>query len=115
MTQIQMDSGYSVLINVFTVEPSRQQELIDLLVEATEDVMRHLPGFVSANIPKSPDGTRVANYAQWRSEADWRAMLKNPEALKHMKQATEISQPAFSMYDLVHVEDRAAVATSAEA
>jgi heme-degrading monooxygenase HmoA len=112
MTEIHMNTGYSVLINVFTVEPARQQELIDLLVEATEDVMRHLPGFISANLHKSPDGTRVANYAQWRTEADWRAMLKNPEAQKHMKQAVEISQPAFSMYDLVHVEDRAAVSTA---
>jgi hypothetical protein len=27
-----------------------------------------MPEFVSANIHKSVDGTRVANYAQWRSQ-----------------------------------------------
>ena len=64
------------LINVFTVEPAQQQRLIDLLDEATEQVMRHLPGFVSANIHASLDGTRVTNYAQWRRKDDFEAMLR---------------------------------------
>ncbi len=47
--------------------------------------MRHMPGFVAANIHKSSDGERVANYAQWRSREDFEAMLKNPAALAHMQ------------------------------
>ncbi len=31
------------LINVFTVEPDKQQQLLDTLVEASEQVLRHLP------------------------------------------------------------------------
>lgn len=73
------------LINVFTVEPENQQKLVDLLVEATEKTMKSLPGFVSANIHKSADSVRVANYAQWRSREDFEAMLKTPEATAHMK------------------------------
>ena len=38
--------------------------LIDLLVEATEETMRHRDGFISANFHKSLDGRHVANYAQ---------------------------------------------------
>ncbi len=49
--------------------PEQQQRLVDLLVEATEAVMKYQPGYVSANIHKSLDGTRVTNYAQWRSAA----------------------------------------------
>lgn len=52
------------LINVFTVEPARQPELVQLLVTATEEVMQYQPGFVSANIHASTDGERVVNYAQ---------------------------------------------------
>ena len=67
MTTIAKGREVVTLINVFTVEPDTQQQMVDLLVEATETVINRLPGFVSANIHKSLDGTRVANYAQWRS------------------------------------------------
>jgi heme-degrading monooxygenase HmoA len=80
------------LINVFTVAPEDQQRILDLLVEATESVMRGLPGFVSANLHKSLDGTKVANYAQWRSREDFEAMLENSEAAMHMKKAAEIAE-----------------------
>src|ERR1700726_1084178 len=80
MTTIAKGAKCATLINVFTVEPAKQQRLVDILVEATESTMRSLPGFISANIHKSLDGTRVANYAQWRSVEDFQAMLKNPEA-----------------------------------
>ena len=36
------------LINVFTVDADDQQRLVDLWQEGTEEVMRHLPGFISA-------------------------------------------------------------------
>ncbi len=61
MTTIAKDNRIVTLINVFTVEPTRQKQLVDLLIRATEATMRNLPGFVSANIHKSVDGTRVVN------------------------------------------------------
>ena len=49
-------------------------------------------GFVSANIHKSTEGVRVANYAQWRNREDFEAMLKNPEATAHMKPIMELAK-----------------------
>ena len=73
------------LINIFEVnDESAQQELVDLLGEATEQVMRHRPGFISANLHTSLDGTRVVNYAQWRSREDFEATMADPEAQRHM-------------------------------
>ena len=54
--------------------------------------MKCLPGFVSANIHKSLDGTHVVNYGQWRSKEDFEAMLNNPEAAPHMKAAGAIAK-----------------------
>lgn len=71
------------LINVITVSHHVQQRLVDMLVEATDQVMKGLPGFVSANIHKSPDGVRVVNYAQWRSTEDFEAMMANPATQAH--------------------------------
>lgn len=63
MTTISKDKKVVTLINVFTVEPAKQQQLVDLLVHATDTAMRHAPGFVTANIHRSLDDTKVVNYA----------------------------------------------------
>ena len=69
MTTIQEHAPLATLINVFAVAPERASELAELLRVATEETMRFVPGFVSANIHVSTDGTCVVNYAQWRSAA----------------------------------------------
>ena len=79
------------LINVFTVKQENQDTLVTLLIEATNNTMRRLPGFVSASIHKSLDNTRVVNYAQWRSKDDFDAMRTNPEAIPHMKAAAALA------------------------
>ena len=92
MSTIAPGQGVLTFINVFTVEPDRQQALVDLLTAAAERTFRHLPGFVSANIHRSLDGRKVVNYAQWRSKADFDAMRANPEARRHV-QAAAASAP----------------------
>ena len=91
MTTIEKGRPLLTLVNVFTVEPAKQQELVAVLVEATEKTMRHLPGFISANIHRSLDGKRVVNYAQWKDLAAFEAMRKNPEAAPHMKAAAALA------------------------
>lgn len=105
MAAISRGLNLVTLINVFTVEPERQQELVDLLVEATEQVMAKLPGYVSANIHKSLDGRHVANYAQWRSRDDFEAMLRDPEAGAHMRRAADIASFAPVLYDVVYTHE----------
>lgn len=91
MTTITINKNIVTLINVFTVQPENQQRLVDLLIEATKLTMRKQPGYISANIHKSLDGTRVTNYAQWHSKEDFEAMLQNPEAATHMKEASQLA------------------------
>lgn len=104
MTTIQKSQDVLTLINVFTVAPEKQQDLVDLLIGATEQTMRHLPGFISANIHKSYDGHRVVNYAQWRSRDDFEAMLKSPEAAPHMGRAVELAEPDPILCEVVHLD-----------
>jgi heme-degrading monooxygenase HmoA len=91
MTTIEQFGSYATLINTFTVEPDRARELADLLTSATEAVMQRQPGFKSANIHLSTDGTRVVNYAQWDSAEAYRAMLENPTARAHMAQCATVA------------------------
>jgi quinol monooxygenase YgiN len=92
MVTIAKDNDVVTLINVFTVAQENQQRLVDVLVDATQKVMRKQPGFVSANIHRSLDGTRVTNYAQWQSREAFEAMLQNQEAAEHMGEAARIAQ-----------------------
>jgi heme-degrading monooxygenase HmoA len=88
-TIISTEDEVMTLINVFTVKPADQEELIDVLVEATS-VMRQIPGFVSANLHRSRDGQRVVNYVQWRTVQHFQAMLEDPRATPHMQRAAEL-------------------------
>lgn len=92
MTQIFVGDSPLTLINTFTVDPAKADALIDLLNNATEAVMRHRQGFISANIHKSLDGRHVLNYAQWRSRADFEAMQQDPAAREHMGKAARLSE-----------------------
>jgi quinol monooxygenase YgiN len=90
-----------ILINVFTVEPARQQELIDLLTCATEESVRQASGFISAHLHRSLDGTKVTMYAQWRSAQDYEAMRKDPTPLPYLQQALAIAKFAPGIYQIV--------------
>ncbi|GAA4781642.1 antibiotic biosynthesis monooxygenase [Actinomycetospora chlora] len=93
----------TTLINHFTVAPERQAELVALLEEATEEVIRHVPGFVSANLHASLDGTHVVNYAQWESQEALEGMWADPAAREHMAAATAIATAEPRMYRVASV------------
>lgn len=92
MTTIERHGPYATLINVFTVQPHNATELAALLNDATEGVMRHVPGFISANIHVSIDQTRVVNYAQWDSAQAYQAMLADEVAREHMSRAAALAE-----------------------
>ena len=106
MSTITMENPIVTLINVFTVAPERQDELIGLLLRATEKVMRHLPGFISANLHKSLDGKHVANYAQWESLDAFEKMLRHPVARSHMQKAEKIATFEPVLYRVDSVTER---------
>src|SRR5215469_14348390 len=72
---ITREGNLVTMINVFETTPEQQQALIDQWVRFTEQV-KHEPGYVGTALHKSQDGTRVINYAHWRSQADFDAFLR---------------------------------------
>jgi quinol monooxygenase YgiN len=91
MTTISPEQEVMTLINVFTVDPSRRDELVQSLVDATHETMCHIDGFVSANIHRSLDDRRVVNDAQWRSLETFDAMREHPDVQAHMSRAAELA------------------------
>ena len=92
MTTLDPADGYVVLINTFTVDPDRAEELLAVLSRATEEAVRQRPGFVSANFHVSEDRRHVANYAQWRSRADLDAMVADEAAAEHVREAAALAE-----------------------
>ena len=89
------------LINTFRVQPSEQQRLIELLTQATEHSVRNAPGFISARLHRSIDGTKVTMYSQWRSSRDYEAMRADPAPLPYLTEALKIATFEPGMYEVV--------------
>ncbi|MEU1605700.1 antibiotic biosynthesis monooxygenase family protein [Micromonospora matsumotoense] len=88
-------------INVIDVDPSRQQELIDLLAEGTEQVVSRRPGFVSVTLLASLDRTRVVNVARWESADDVKATQSDPQAAEYARRTAAIAQADPGLYTVV--------------
>jgi quinol monooxygenase YgiN len=89
------------LINVFTVDPAKQDELVDLLARATEASVRHAPGFISARLHRSLDGTKVTMYAQWQSPEAYQALREDPGSRPYLERALAIATFEPGMYEVV--------------
>jgi quinol monooxygenase YgiN len=100
MITIAKQNRLITLINVFTVEPTEQQRLLDLLDQATA-IVRLAPGFVSASLHRSLDGTTVTMYAQWQSIEHYQAMRGNPAASPYLQRALEIATFEPQVYEVV--------------
>jgi heme-degrading monooxygenase HmoA len=93
------------LIKIYEVEPEKQTELAELLSTATDETLRHMPGFVSVNIHRSMDGNRVANYTQWASKDEFERMGKSPEAQALFRKFAALAKsvaPAIYQVSSVH-------------
>ena len=67
--------------------------------------MHKQEGFISSNIHRSLDGTRVVNYAQWKNQESFEKMLKNTKAILHMNEILTIAKADGSLYNVVFIND----------
>jgi quinol monooxygenase YgiN len=100
MITVTKENEFVTLINVFSVDPANQQRLVNLLAQATSKSVRHAPGFVSAGLHRSLDGTKVAMYAQWRSIEAYNAMRQNNVAAHYFEEALAIAKFDPGMYEV---------------
>ena len=74
-----------------------------LLEDFTEQVTRHMPGFISATVHRGIDNTHVANYVRWKTREHFNAMFADPRSRDHMQQTRAIAlsvTPVF--YEVVY-------------
>ena len=88
-------------VNIIDVDPVRQQELIDLLIEGTEKVIAQRPGFISVTLLASLNKSRVINMARWETAEDVKATQADPEAAEFAKRTAAIAHANPSLYAVV--------------
>jgi heme-degrading monooxygenase HmoA len=93
IAKIDADGDCLTLINVYEVEAEKRADLVRLLSEATETVIRRQPGFVSASIHSGMDGKRVVNYAQWASKEHFESFMEKPETQEQLKRFAAPQEP----------------------
>jgi len=101
------------LINVFTCELDTQQALIDAWIKATEDTLGKVPGIISASLHRSKDGTRVVNYAQWKTSEDWENLVQKgtPGWFREMG---KFARPDAHLYEVCYVLDKTGTAEATQ-
>jgi Antibiotic biosynthesis monooxygenase len=100
MATIRADQKVITQINVFEVDPKDQDELARLLVEAVHNVSS-MPGWISASIHKSLDGTRVTNYAQATDHASWEAVVAKLQKEGFFDRFRKLSKPNPCLYHCI--------------
>ncbi|AUS79286.1 antibiotic biosynthesis monooxygenase [Actinoalloteichus sp. AHMU CJ021] len=93
-----MSEDTVTFVNVLEVEPERQEELVALLTEAVEQVIRHRPGFLSTVLYASVDGRRVINHTSWRAAEDAAATQNDPDAAAYARQVSRIATATPGLY-----------------
>ena len=83
MDTIAVTADVTTLINILTVEPERQRELLGLLRDNIENCVSRLDGWISSSLIAANDRRRVVIYSQWRDAAAIDAMRANLEMQKY--------------------------------
>jgi quinol monooxygenase YgiN len=90
MSVIAKEAHILTVVITLEVEPRNCDALLDLIIGETLDFMRRQPGFISANLHRNAESTRLVNYGQWesrelyeqaRSRDEFKALSKRVEAL----------------------------------
>ena len=92
----------SIVIDAWTTDVQREQELIDGLLRLFER-FRSSEGFVEARILKGSGGTTVLSYLRMRSAADQQRLAEQPEVEAGLEELQKIARPHRDLFDLVWV------------
>ena len=78
MALLDLENNLLTVIVLFKVREGQQVIVLETVKQLFE-IAKQQPGFVSANLHRSLDGFKVANYAQWESEAALEAFKQLPD------------------------------------
>jgi heme-degrading monooxygenase HmoA len=106
MPEISRGAGYATFINTFRCEPPDQDEVVRINIEIVDQVASTFPGFISASVHRSLDGTRVFNYLQWESADHLAAMQRSSEFQAIARRFAGLIEFDPHQCEVVHIGER---------
>ena len=106
MPEIVSGAEYATFINTFRCDASNQDEVVQINVDIVDHVAPNFPGFISAAVHRSMDGTRVFNYLQWESAEHLAAMQRSPEFQATARRFAGLIEFEPHECEVVHVGER---------
>jgi heme-degrading monooxygenase HmoA len=103
--QIVKDNGLVTLINVFTPHPGKVDAFCEKQIAEYRRLSGRIDGALGANLHRSLDGRLAANYAQFTSEAAYRAWIDGDLFREHVaiiRPLIERAEPA--LYDVAFTQ-----------
>jgi len=98
-----MSDEPATFVNAIEVDAADLDALLDALRDGLDRVVRHRPGFVSAELLVDATGTRVLNVARWRRAADAAATREDPEAARSAARVAALATAVEpGIFHLVH-------------
>ena len=103
--QLGVDTGPVVLVNVFTVDASDQEAMVDAW--RTDALwMKQQPGYISTQLHKAVgESSMYLNYAVWDSVSDFRAAFSNPEFRNRLGHYPSSAVTAPHLFEKIAVSD----------
>jgi quinol monooxygenase YgiN len=105
-TTIRADRAVTTLINVFTVEPADQANVLALLEDGVGSLFSKMPGWISTNLHKSRDGKQIVSYSQWRDVKDIDAFRQDPRMKPYLERFGAVARHESFTCDVAYVLHR---------
>jgi heme-degrading monooxygenase HmoA len=91
----------AVFVNVIDVEPSRYQELMTILNEGNDTVIRRREGFISAVLLANGDKSRVVTVARWQSMDAIKALQSDTVVATYVNRTAAIAKANPAVFAVV--------------
>ncbi len=86
MPVISRDAPIFTQIITIEVKPENRDALLAHIMEEAEEVVRHLPGYVSTSLHTNAEATKIVNYSQWETREAWAASMEDRSEVKPLRQ-----------------------------
>jgi heme-degrading monooxygenase HmoA len=85
---------------------SKQQRVLEMLIEGTQQILIEHDGFISSRIQRSLDGMSIVSYVEWENKEAIKKMLNDPRAIIHMNDIANLAKVDRNLYELAYMEEK---------
>jgi quinol monooxygenase YgiN len=95
----------TTLLNILTVAPTERAQVLDMLRDNIDTVIRTLDGWISTSLIAAEDGKRIVIHSQWRDAAAVAAMRADPRMVAYFPKLAALASFDSIVGDVAHAAE----------